>query len=124
MMHNAHVLVVEDDRYSGEVVAIMLKSQHVTVDIAPTAEKALRLLAIKSTYTLILIDLALPGMSGWELLRAIQEDPRWSRIPCAAMTAYHDGKVAQEANMAGFVKYFAKPLQTTFIKDIERLIMT
>ena len=120
-MSNSNVLVVEDDRYSGEVVAIMLKHNQISVDVAPTAEKALQMLRLKS-FGLVLIDLALPGMNGWELLQAIKGDPRLEDLPCAAMTAYHDSKVAQEAAEAGFDLYFAKPLHSSFMKDVQRLL--
>ena len=120
-MSNSNVLVVEDDRYSGEVVAIMLKHNKLNVEIATSGEKALNLLRLKS-YELVLIDLALPGMDGWQLLQAIKEDPRLTNIPCAAMTAYHDSKVAHEAAEAGFALYFAKPLHSSFTKDLKRLL--
>jgi CheY-like chemotaxis protein len=120
-MSNSNILVVEDDRYSGEVVAIMLKHNNLGVEIATSGEKALNLLRLKS-YGLVLIDLALPGMNGWELLEAIKSDPRLENIPCAAMTAYHDSKVAHEAAEAGFALYFAKPLHSSFLKDVQRLL--
>src|SRR6187431_2539097 len=120
-MTNSNILVVEDDRYSGEVVTIMLRYHDLGVEIATSAEKALNLLRVKN-YSLILIDLALPGMSGWQLLKAIKDDPRLENIPCAAMTAYHDSKVAHEAAEAGFALYFPKPLHSTFMKDLKRIL--
>jgi CheY-like chemotaxis protein len=120
-MSNSNILVVEDDRYSGEVVTIMLKHNQFNVDVAPSAEKALQMLRLKS-FGLVMIDLALPGMNGWQLLEAIKNDPMLEKIPCAAMTAFHDSKVAREAVEAGFALYFPKPLHSSFTKDVKRVL--
>lgn len=112
---NWHILVVEDDVHSREVVRELLDHHQVEVDVAENATRALELLQ-EHHYTAVVIDLSLPGMSGWELLNTIRET---EAIPCIAITAYHSANVAQEAIKAGFTAYFPKPIDvTSFVDDL------
>jgi CheY-like chemotaxis protein len=121
-MRNWHVLVVEDDRYIWEIISRLLEYHGIQVDVAKDAEDALALLA-EYQYTLAVIDLALPGMDGWQLLREIKATPEIADMPCVAVTAYHDAKVAHEAIAAGFTAYFPKPLETSFAQALEKVLV-
>lgn len=116
------VLVVEDDRYSRDVTRHMFHYHHLAVDTVASAEEALEKL-IDSCYLLVVIDLALPGMDGWALLRTLKATPTYAALPCVAITAYHDTVVAKQALDAGFCAYFAKPLQTTFVAQLQNTVL-
>lgn len=121
-MSNWRMLVVEDDPNGQEVAAMILEFHNIGVDVAQTAEDGLRLLETNE-YTAAIIDLSLPGMDGWTMLRAIQGDPRTAHMPCFATTAYHATTVAQKAISAGFTAYFPKPLQAeTFVEDLQQFL--
>jgi CheY-like chemotaxis protein len=121
-MSNWRMLVVEDDPNGQEVAAMILEFHNILVDVAQTAEEGLRLLE-DNEYTAAIIDLSLPGMDGWTMLRTIQSDPRTANLPCFAMTAYHATNVAQQAVSAGFTAYFPKPLQAeTFVEDLQHFL--
>jgi CheY-like chemotaxis protein len=115
------MLVVEDDRYGSEVVASMLRFHQISADFARSAEEALEFLD-GNQYTMAIIDLNLPGKDGWSLLQAIQSNMPTASLPCIAITAYHDAKVAQEALHAGFAGYFPKPLHTDFVRELEQFL--
>jgi CheY-like chemotaxis protein len=115
------VLLVEDDYYSQEVICVMLKHVDIEVDVVSSGAEALEQLS-KATYPLAIIDLGLPGISGWEVLKRIRHNPETNGLPCVAITAYHDSVVAQEAIEAGFDAYFPKPLALSFGKDISRVL--
>jgi len=117
-MHEWHTLIVEDDLPSCEMLAFLLRYYHVQVDVALNAEQALSRLDI-STYTFAIIDLSLPGMNGWSLLEAIKDNPKTASLRCIAVTAFYDAKVAREALQAGFLACFAKPLEPSFVKQLE-----
>jgi CheY-like chemotaxis protein len=119
-MNNCHVLVVEDDHYGSQVVRHMLKFHEIAADFVGTGEEALQHLA-QHEYSLAILDLALPGIDGWMVLKEVQRNPKTAQMPCVAITAFHDAKVAREALEAGFIAYFPKPLHTSFGKDIESL---
>ena len=114
-------LVVEDDLYGSELVASMLKYHQISADMAQTAEEALQFLA-GGQYNLAIIDLNLPGIDGWSLLQSIQTNDQTASLPCVAITAYHDARVAHEALEAGFAAYFSKPLPTSFVQDVGRFV--
>ena len=121
-MNEWSILVVEDEPDGQEVVAGLLNHFHISSTQAMSAEVALDLLA-QDTYTAVLIDIALPGMDGFELLEAIRSDERVSHLPCIAFTAYHSSLVKQRAVDAGFDAYFAKPLEdTAFIRALDNVI--
>jgi CheY-like chemotaxis protein len=115
------MLVVEDDRYGSELVASMLRFHHIGADFAQTAEEALAFLE-GNQYSMVIIDLNLPGTDGWSLLQAIQDNSGTASLPCVAITAYHDAKVAREALHAGFAGYFPKPLSTTFVQELGQIL--
>ena len=108
------ILVVEDDPDGQAVVAHILQSMKIPVDVAKDAEEAEEYLFVTGTpYRAVIIDLALPGKDGWELLSEILDDPNSADIPCIAVTAFHTSKMREEALRAGFIAYFPKPLEAT-----------
>lgn len=103
------VLVVEDDPDGQELIARMLLRAGIPVEVAGTAEDALRLLSPQDHLALV-IDLALPGIDGFELHQQIRQDARVAALPCVAVTAFHTPSLKQRVMQAGFDAYFAKPL--------------
>ncbi|MBI4654580.1 MAG: response regulator [Nitrospirae bacterium] len=86
-MHaSKHILVVDDEADLVELVSYNLKKEGFLVDSAPDGEKALAK-ARKGKYSLIILDLMLPGLSGMELCRIIRSDPRTASIPIIMLTA-------------------------------------
>src|SRR5512140_1542055 len=90
------VLVVEDESDSMELVQGLLAYHGIPCIEAATGEDALKLLRTQIP-TLILIDLALPGMDGWTLLQRIRQFPALAKVPRVAMTAYHTAELASKA---------------------------
>jgi CheY-like chemotaxis protein len=121
-MANLPVLVVEDEPDGQEVVARMLNQVNVQVELAGTAEEAWDMLQSRS-YAGAIIDLALPGQDGFQLLSAIRNDPEIGQLPCIAVTAYHTPELKHDALQNGFDAYFAKPLnRTLFLGSVEDTI--
>jgi two-component system cell cycle response regulator DivK len=110
--YNWRVMVVEDEFDSVQVVSRVLQHHGVEVHVARNGYEALKLLG-EILPTLILMDLALPEMDGWETLARIRANPQTAQIPVVAITAYHSVNVAEDALHAGFDAYFPKPLDTT-----------
>jgi CheY-like chemotaxis protein len=116
------ILVVEDDPDGQEVVGRILRYHRMSVEIANDAEEALTLLS-SNGYSGVIVDLALPGMDGWTLLKNIQQNPRTHNLRCVAVTAYHSTETAVKAIEVGFVAYFPKPLEpTSFVRELERVL--
>lgn len=122
-MRDSRILVVEDDPDGGEMVATMLEHMNFHVDVAINAEDAIEHIQNGQDYRLIIIDLALPGMDGWELLSELLNNPQTSQIPCIAVTAFHTFKMREDAIRAGFSAYLPKPIDSTVLgRELERLV--
>jgi CheY-like chemotaxis protein len=107
-----YILVVEDDPDGQEVIGRILKYHGVNADVVFSAEEALPLLTTRS-YTAAIVDLALPGMDGWSLLKMVHNNNQTANLPCFAVTAYHSADVAIKAIESGFIAYFPKPIDAT-----------
>ncbi len=121
-MNDWHVLVVEDDPDGQEVVERILRYHRIDAHLASDGESAVEQLT-QNVYTLVIIDLALPNMNGWELLKFIKSQPTLAATPCIAVTAFHSAEVAVKALQAGFSAYFPKPLDaTSFVRELENVM--
>lgn len=117
-MAEKRVLVVEDDRASRDILMRLLVHRHIEADAVNSAEEALNL--DLDQYSLCILDLALPGMDGFGLLRQIQTSN--NPPPVIAITAYYDSNVVQQAYQAGFLECFPKPASNTMLDQMEKFI--
>src|SRR5438093_9292927 len=81
-----HLLLVEDDAQLAEVLELGLREEQFSVRSACRARDAL-LVLMEQHVDLILLDVGLPEIDGFEFLRQLQEDPRWCAIPVIILTA-------------------------------------
>ena len=81
------VLVVDDDPYIREALAEVLEDEGYRVATARDGEEALERLGREPLPALILLDLRMPGMSGWEVRRRLLEVPALARIPVVLLSA-------------------------------------
>ncbi len=110
----ATVLVVEDNEDNRALVAKVLGYAGYRVVEAASGEEALELVA-RGPPDLILMDLNLGGMNGFEATRRLKEDPATARVPVVALTAYAMVGDRERALEAGCDGYIAKPV------DVRRL---
>lgn len=119
---NWQVLIIEDEPDNMELVQGILEYNGIRTIPVMTGEEALEVLQ-GTTPTLILIDLALPGIDGWGLLDYLQENERLSGIPRVAMTVYHTASLAHKAVEAGFDAYIPKPIDAaSLVSDLESIV--
>jgi len=118
------VLVIEDEPHGMELMRDILAYHGIHTQGVTSAEEALEALTDMSP-TLVLVDLALPGMDGWAFLKEVLKDQRFKLIPFVAVTAYHSAGMAAKAAEAGFTAFFPKPLNAlTFVNDLESIVQT
>jgi len=74
-------------------------------------------------YSAVIIDIALPGKDGWELVRHIRNQIATESLICIAVTAYHTSKTRELAVLSGFNAYFPKPIDAThFARELSNLL--
>lgn len=123
-MPNLHLLIVEDEPDSAEVVEMLLAPTRIATTVVSDAYQAIdQLAAAPNKFSGVIIDLALPGMDGFGLLNELRSAASTAALPLIAITAYHTPELKAQALKAGFNAYFPKPLDTTvFVGSLERII--
>lgn len=117
------VLLVDDEPDALDVARTLLEMSEADVVTASNGEEAL-VMAKQHQPLFIISDLSMPVMDGWELLRAIKNDPATRMIPVIALTAHAMPGDRRKAVRAGFSNYLTKPLQPeTFVGNLIRLVM-
>ena len=120
-MGDVRILLIEDGSTYANLATILLRALGHTVAWASTAPEGL-LAARAEPPDLILMDVHLPGMDGFEAVQQLKADPRTRGIPTLGMTADRVGSEADQARAreAGFDAYVEKPIdKTTFRLVIE-----
>ncbi len=102
------VLFVEDDPDLGDVVSMVLSSAGYTPVVAKDGREALERMAA-SRPGVILLDLMMPGMNGWEFRAAQLRDPAMAKVPVVVMTG--DGNAAKKAAALDAAGCLQKPIQ-------------
>ena len=104
------ILVVEDDATMQKMALKILRSRGFRSELAHNGKEALAM-AAKLQPGLILMDLSLPEMNGWEATRALKADPALSRIPVVAITAHAMVGDRETAIDAGCTECLTKPYE-------------
>ena len=116
------ILLVEDDEMNREIFVRRLVGRGYEVIPATTGQEALDLAADHAP-TLILMDMGLPVVSGWEVARRLKASSDLRRIPIIALTAYALSEDRDRALESGCDDYESKPVDfDRLIEKIERLI--
>ena len=103
-----HILVVEDQEDNRQILRDLLKSADYEMTEAETGEEAIAAVA-RQRPGLILMDIQLPGMDGYEATRRIKADPALSSIPIIAVTSYALSGDEDKCREAGCDGYVSKP---------------
>lgn len=106
----ATILVVDDTPANIGLLATLLESAGFAIAAASDAESALKVVAMAPP-DLVLMDVMMPGIDGFEACRRLKADPVASSIPVIFITAREDVRSRVEAFGAGGVDYIVKPFQ-------------
>jgi PAS domain S-box-containing protein len=115
-MTGPSILIVDDAPDNLKVARIALESEGYDVWVAADGEEALQILE-HFVPRLILMDLQMPGIDGFELTRRIKADPRQHQTQIGAVTAYAMKGDRERAFAAGCDGYIAKPIDPILLPD-------
>lgn len=120
----AKILIIEDTENNRVLLTRRLKSRGYEIVTVEDAEKGLPLVATEKP-DVIIMDVGLPGMSGWEATRKLKSDPATAHVPVIALTAHAMEGDREKAAAAGCNDYEIKPIEfTRLFEKIARLIET
>lgn len=116
------ILIVEDNELSRDMLSRRLRRRGYEVLTAIDAEVGLDI-AVRDKPNLILMDMSLPRIDGWEATRRLKADPQTQAIPVIALTAHAMNGDRESALEAGCDDYDTKPVELPrLLGKIERLL--
>ena len=110
----ATILLVDDTPNSLVLMSSLLKDEY-RIRIARDGEKALQIALSDSPPDLILLDVMMPGMDGYEVCRRLKRDPRTMGIPVIFLTAKSDVGDEEKGLELGAADYIAKPISPPIV---------
>lgn len=119
-MSKGRILVIEDNVDNYQLVRFILEQYGYETFLAVSGLEGVEAARIQSP-DLILLDLALPEMDGWEAAQRLKADPRTAPIPVVALTARTLPVDRQRALEAGCADFITKPIDIgTLLRIVER----
>jgi two-component system, cell cycle response regulator len=118
----ARILVIEDNQANIDLMVYLIRAAGHIALIARDGEDGLRL-ARRERPDLILCDIQMPKLSGYDVAQALKADATMRQIPVLAVTAFAMVGDREKATNAGFDSYVSKPIDPeTFIRDMESFL--
>lgn len=115
----ARILVIEDDEASRMLVIYLLEADGYQVYSASNGRDGVRA-ALEHGPDLILSDLQMPVMDGYEVARLLHANPGWRRAPLVAVTAFSMPGDREKALEVGFQDHISKPIDPErFVRQVE-----
>ena len=116
------ILVADNDADSLDVLAYVISEQGAAVRTATNAREVLEVLRTWRP-DIMLLDIAMPEMDGYDLLTAIRQEPSLHAIPAVAVTGHTYASDKQRAEDVGFARHIAKPVDIdTLLQIITELV--
>lgn len=109
---SADILVVDDNPQNRLLAEAQLESVGYRVTLADSGAAALALLETR-TFDLVLLDVMMPALDGFETCRRIRELPAARRVPILFLTASHDAAIHERALDSGGDDFLKKPIERT-----------
>ncbi|MCL2718040.1 MAG: diguanylate cyclase [Lachnospiraceae bacterium] len=113
-MQKNKILIVDDDKANLDVLNHILKNDY-TVYVAKSGEMAVKR-AVSDQPDLILLDIIMPDMSGYDVLKVLKEDETTKSIPIIFITALNSSADEERGFLLGAVDYIVKPFNNSVLK--------
>ena len=118
-----HVLVVDDDELARMEIARCVEQQGYSATVAENGTIALDMLG-SQPFDLVLLDLLMPEVDGFEVLRQMQADAKLQQIPVVVVTAVGDSERVAKCMQMGAIDQLNKPVDTILLSKRLDSILT
>ncbi|WP_415327605.1 response regulator [Chryseobacterium sp. MMS23-Vi53] len=117
------ILIVDDDPRNIFALKLTLKARGYQIESSTMAQEAIEILKRDADFHVVLMDMMMPEMDGYEAIRIIRNTPSVSHIPVIAVTAQAMPEDRQKCLDAGAQDYVSKPIDVDLlITAIEKLL--
>lgn len=124
MDSKGHILLVEDNEMLQEIISTRLELKGYRVTIAPDGKQGVEM-AAELIPQLILMDMSLPYMNGWDATKVVRENEKTAHIPIIALTAHALSSDRERGLAVGCNDYLTKPVDfQKLLTKIESLLVT
>jgi PAS domain S-box-containing protein len=113
----ARILLVDDDPLNRMIGIELLRALGCAPESADNATQAIAALE-REPFSLVLMDIEMPGMKGDELTRQLRTEPRWQALPIIAMTAHATTTIREHCLASGMNDYLAKPFEVAQLRAV------
>jgi CheY-like chemotaxis protein len=113
------ILVADDNRDAADSMTMILKLNGHEVSVAYSGEEALRI-ARETSPAVMILDIGMPGLSGYEVAAAVRREPWGARILLLAITGWGQAGDKDRARAAGFDHHLTKPVD---LDQVQRLLL-
>jgi CheY-like chemotaxis protein/nitrogen-specific signal transduction histidine kinase len=121
VLHNRKVLVVDDDTRNIYALTSLLENQDMQVLTAMNGRQAIELIETTPGLGVVLMDIMMPEMDGYETMREIRKNPAYRTLPILALTAKAMKGDREKCLQAGASDYIAKPVNTDQLLSLLRV---
>ncbi|WP_326983315.1 response regulator [Chryseobacterium sp. MYb264] len=120
---NKKILIVDDDPRNIFALKLTLKARGFQIESCTMAQEAIEVLKNNNDFTVVLMDMMMPEMDGYQAIKIMSETPSISQIPVIAVTAQAMPEDRQKCLDAGAQDYVSKPIDVDIlITAIEKLL--
>jgi putative two-component system response regulator len=109
------ILAVDDSKSNIDLLLDMLGEEY-EISVALDGEAALEI-AMEEQPDLVITDVVMPGMDGFEVLRSLRENPKTADIPVIFMSGNHEEQEVKKGMEAGAADYLNKPLERENVRE-------
>lgn len=121
VLHGKTVLIAEDDVRSVFFITSILEQYNMIVVTAMDGKEALSILANNPSISIVLMDMMMPEMDGYDSIREIRKDSKYARLPIIAVTAKTTTGDSEKCIAAGASDYISKPVDKDQLLSLLRV---
>lgn len=104
------ILVAEDSQVIRRLIGICLRGMDVTIDEVESGDDAVKA-ATETAPDAMILDVGLPGIDGWEVLRLVRAHPAGAELPVLMLTGHAGDSARRKAHATGASAFMTKPFQ-------------
>ncbi|HRL12347.1 MAG TPA: response regulator [Aggregatilineales bacterium] len=120
-MNERMALIIDDNLLNIEILALLLEQQGIASTAVERSQYVREAVAALARVDLVFLDINMPYLTGYQLLRLLKDDPRLIRVPVVAYTVHLNEQ--ERARAAGFDGFLGKPLSVQRFPDQLRRIL-